>query len=162
MLAVPFSGSLRAQELKSDPLAFETCSRQTNELTELVEVLDRYRVAADQYNERHDMLRGQLDQMEKSVQSLDAQIKESPGNRKLWKTYDTAYANYEVAMDRMREWNEHGDRFGEDYQSSIDDFHTLRAQIANQCDGAWELGIIRKYCDDTRPGYQEFCKQFEG
>lgn len=161
MVSVPLAGNATTQELKSDPLEFENCSVQTNELTKLVMVLDRYRLAADEYNERHDLLRRQLDGRETDVQRLNAQIEARPADRSLWKEYETAYANYEVAMQNMREWNEHGDRFSADYQLAIDEFHTLRSDISAKCDGGWELGVIRKYCDKATPAYKAFCKQFE-
>ena len=149
-----------AQKLRSDPIMFEDCSRNTNSIMIVLESLGGYKLEAINNNKRFDLLRKGLILNELKIREFDDKIKESPGNQALWKAYELAYANYELSLEAIKKWNVSDDKFELNYKLAIKNFQSLRMKISKSCNGSWELGIIRKYCNKASVKHKEFCKQF--
>ena len=150
-----------AQKLRSDPIAFEDCSRNTNSIVIALESLDGYKLEAISNNKQFDLLRKDLILDELKIRELEDKIKESPGKQTLWTAYDLAYANYELSLESMKKWNVRGYKLEINYKLAIKSFQSLRIKTSKSCNGSWELGIIRKYCNKNSVQHEEFCKQFK-
>ena len=150
-----------AQKLRSDPIMFEGCSRNTNSIVVALESLDGYKLEAISNNKQFDLLRKDLILNELKIRELEDKIKESPGKQTLWTAYDLAYANYELSLEAMKKRNMSGSKFEINYNLAIKSFQSLRIKTLKSCNGTWELGIIRKYCNKNSVKFKEFCKQFK-
>ena len=149
-----------AQKLRSDPVTFEGCSRNTNSIVVALETLDGYKLEAISNNKQFDLLRKNLILNELNIRELEDKIKESPGKQALWTAYDLAYANYELSLEAMKKRNVSGSKFEINYNLAIKSFQSLLIKTSKSCNGTWELGIIRKYCNKNSVEHEEFCKQF--
>jgi len=56
---------------------------------------------------------------------------------------------------------EYGENLKESSQLIITKFVNLRDEISMNCDGKWQIGIIRKYCKSSDEKYRQFCQQFK-
>ena len=149
-----------AQKLRSDPIMFKDCSRNVNSIMIVFESIGGYKLEAINNNKRFDLLRKDLILNELKIREFDDKIKESPGKQALWTAYDLAYANYELSLEAMKKRNVSGSKFEINYNLAIKSFQSLLIKTSKSCNGTWELGIIRKYCNKNSVEHEEFCKQF--
>jgi len=152
--------SLNAEEIHQSPLAFEKCSNKSNTLTEYQSMLKKYKLDGVNYNQEYDALLSELNLYELKIQKIEKQIKENPSNSEFWEKYEATYKIYENITKKIHQLNKYGEKLEEDSMLFISKFTKLRNEISINCDGEWQIGIIRKYCNNGNDNFQAFCDQF--
>ena len=149
-----------AQKLRSDSIVFEECSRNMNSLVIAIKLLANYKLKAINNNNQFDLLKKDLILNENKILKLIEKIKENPGKQNLWEIYELAYQDYELSLEAIKRWNVIGSKFEVNYKLKIKSYQNLRMKTKETCNGSWELGIIRKYCNKALDSHKELCKQF--
>jgi hypothetical protein len=152
---------LKAEEIHKSPMVFEKCSNKANILLDFQLLLEKYKKDGLNYNQEYETFLSELNILEQKVRKLEKKIKENPSNSDLWSIYDTVYKNYNDTANELIKWEEYGKYLKESTQLIISKFVNLRDEISINCDGEWQIGIIRKYCKSSDEKYQQFCQQFK-
>ena len=152
---------LKAEEIHKSPIVFEKCSNKANILLDLQLLLEKYKKDVLNYNQEYETFLSELNILEQKVRKLEKKIKENPSNSDLWSVYDTVYKNYNDTANELIKWEEYGEYLKESSQLIISKFVNLRDEISINCDGEWQIGIIRKYCKSSDEKYRQFCQQFK-
>ena len=155
--AFPF----KAEEIHNSPIVFEKCSDKANILLDLQLLLEKYKKDGLNYNQEYETFLSELNILEQKVRKLEKKINENPSNSDLWSVYDTVYKNYNDTANELIKWEEYGEYLKESSQLIISKFVNLRDEISINCDGEWQIGIIRKYCKSSDEKYRQFCQQFK-
>ena len=155
--AFPF----KAEEIHNSPIVFEKCSDKANILLDLQLLLEKYKKDGLNYNQEYETFLSELNILEQKVIKLEKEIKENPSNSDLWGVYDTVYKNYNDTANELINLEEYGEYLKESSQLIISKFVNLRDEISMNCDGKWQIGIIRKYCKSSDEKYRQFCQQFK-
>ena len=155
--AFPF----KAEEIHNSPIVFEKCSNKANILLDLQLLLEKYKKDGLNYNQEYETFLSELNILEQKVRKLEREIKENPSNSDLWSVYDTVYKNYNDTANELIKLEEYGEYLKESSQLIISKFVNLRDEISINCDGEWQIGIIRKYCKSSDEKYRQFCQQFK-
>ena len=155
--AFPF----KAEEIHNSPIVFEKCSNKANILLDFQLLLEKYKKDGLNYNQEYETFLSELNILEQKVRKLEKEIKENPSNSDLWSVYDTVYKNYNDTANELIKWEEYGEYLKESSQLIISKFVNLRDEISINCDGEWQIGIIRKYCKSSDEKYKQFCQQFK-
>ena len=155
--AFPF----KAEEIHHSPIVFEKCSDKANILLDLQLLLEKYKKDGLNYNQEYETFLSELNILEQKVRKLEKEIKENPSNSELWGVYDTVYKNYNDTANELINLEEYGEYLKESSQLIISKFVNLRDEISMNCDGEWQIGIIRKYCKSSDEKYRQFCQQFK-
>ena len=155
--AFPF----KAEEIHNSPIVFEKCSDKANILLDLQLLLEKYKKDGLNYNQEYETFLSELNILEQKVRKLEKKINENPSNSDLWSVYDTVYKNYNDTANELIKWEEYGEYLKESSQLIISKFVNLRDEISINCDGEWQIGIIRKYCKSSDEKYKQFCQQFK-
>ena len=152
---------LKAEEIHKSPIVFEKCSNKANILLDFQLLLEKYKKDGLNYNQEYETFLSELNILEQKVRKLEKKIKENPSNSDLWSVYDTVYKNYNDTANELIKWEEYGEYLKESSQLIISKFVNLRDEISINCDGEWQIGIIRKYCKSSDEKYKQFCQQFK-
>ena len=152
---------LKAEEIHKSPIVFEKCSNKANILLDFQLLLEKYKKDGLNYNQEYETFLSELNILEQKVRKLEKKIKENPSNSDLWSVYDTVYKNYNDTANELIKWEEYGEYLKESSQLIISKFVNLRDEISINCDGEWQIGIIRKYCKSSDEKYRQFCQQFK-
>ena len=152
---------LKAEEIHKSTIVFEKCSNKANILLDFQLVLEKYKKDGLNYNQEYETFLSELNILEQKVRKLEKKIKENPSNLDLWSVYDTVYKNYNDTANELIKWEEYGEYLKESSQLIISKFVNLRDEISINCDGEWQIGIIRKYCKSSDEKYRQFCQQFK-
>ena len=152
---------LKAEEIHNSPIVFEKCSDKANILLDLQLLLEKYKKDGLNYNQEYETFLSELNILEQKVRKLEKKINENPSNSDLWSVYDTVYKNYNDTANELIKWEEYGEYLKESSQLIISKFVNLRDEISINCDGEWQIGIIRKYCKSSDEKYKQFCQQFK-
>lgn len=155
--AFPF----KAEEIHNSPIVFEKCSNKANILLDFQRLLEKYKKDGLNYNQEYETFLSELNILEQKVRKLEKEIKENPSNSDLWGVYDTVYKNYNDTANELIKLEEYGEYLKENSQLIISKFVNLRDEISMNCDGEWQIGIIRKYCKSSDEKYRQFCQQFK-
>ena len=155
--AFPF----KAEEIHNSPIVFEKCSNDANILLDLQLLLEKYKKDGLNYNQEYETFLSELNILEQKVRKLEKEIKENPSNSDLWGIYDSVYKNYNDTANELIKLEEYGEYLKENSQLIISKFVNLRDEISMNCDGEWQIGIIRKYCKSSDEKYRQFCQQFK-
>ena len=149
---------LKAEEIHKSPIVFEKCSNKANILLDFQLLLEKYKKDGLNYNQEYETFLSELNILEQKVRKLEKKIKENPSNSDLWSVYDTVYKNYNDTANELIKWEEYGEYLKESSQLIISKFVNLRDEISINCDGEWQIGIIRKYCKSSDEKYRQFCQ----
>ena len=152
---------LKAEEIHKSPIVFEKCSNKANILLDFQLLLEKYKKDGLNYNQEYETFLSELNILEQKVRKLEKKINENPSNSDLWSVYDTVYKNYNDTANELIKWEEYGEYLKESSQLIISKFVNLRDEISINCDGEWQIGIIRKYCKSSDEKYRQFCQQFK-
>jgi len=152
---------LKAEEIHKSPIVFEKCSNKANILLDFQLLLEKYKKDGLNYNQEYETFLSELNILEQKVRKLEKKINENPSNSDLWSVYDTVYKNYNDTANELIKWEEYGEYLKESSQLIISKFVNLRDEISINCDGEWQIGIIRKYCKSSDEKYKQFCQQFK-
>ena len=152
---------LKAEEIHNSPIVFEKCSNKANILLDFQLLLEKYKKDGLNYNQEYETFLSELNILEQKVRKLEKKINENPSNSDLWSVYDTVYKNYNDTANELIKWEEYGEYLKESSQLIISKFVNLRDEISINCDGEWQIGIIRKYCKSSDEKYKQFCQQFK-
>ena len=152
---------LKADEIHNSPIVFEKCSNKANILLDFQLLLEKYKKDGLNYNQEYETFLSELNILEQKVRKLEKKINENPSNSDLWSVYDTVYKNYNDTANELIKWEEYGEYLKESSQLIISKFVNLRDEISINCDGEWQIGIIRKYCKSSDEKYKQFCQQFK-
>ena len=152
---------LKAEEIHKSPIVFEKCSNKANILLDFQLLLEKYKKDGLNYNQEYETFLSELNILEQKVRKLEKKIKENPSNSDLWSVYDTVYKNYHDTANKLIKLEEYGEYLKESSQLIISKFVNLRDEISINCDGEWQIGIIRKYCKSSDEKYRQFCQQFK-
>ena len=152
---------LKADEIHNSPIVFEKCSNKANILLDFQLLLEKYKKDGLNYNQEYETFLSELNILEQKVRKLEKEIKENPSNSDLWGVYDTVYKNYNDTANELINLEEYGEYLKESSQLIISKFVNLRDEISMNCDGKWQIGIIRKYCKSSDEKYRQFCQQFK-
>ena len=152
---------LKAEEIHKSPIVFEKCSNKANILLDFQLLLEKYKKDGLNYNQEYETFLSELNILEQKVRKLEKKIKENPSNSDLWSVYDSVYKNYDDTANELIKWEEYGEYLKESSQLIISKFVNLRDEISINCDGEWQIGIIRKYCKSSDEKYRQFCQQFK-
>ena len=152
---------LKAEEIHKSPIVFEKCSNKANILLDFQLLLEKYKKDSLNYNQEYETFLSELNILEQKVRKLEKKINENPSNSDLWSVYDTVYKNYNDTANELIKWEEYGEYLKESSQLIISKFVNLRDEISINCDGEWQIGIIRKYCKNSDEKYRQFCQQFK-
>ena len=155
--AFPF----KAEEIHNSPIVFEKCSNKANILLDFQLLLEKYKKDGLNYNQEYETFLSELNILEQKVRKLEKEIKENPSNSDLWGIYDSVYKNYNDTANELIKLEEYGEYLKENSQLIISKFVNLRNEISMNCDGKWQIGIIRKYCKSSDEKYRQFCQQFK-
>ena len=155
--AFPF----KAEEIHNSPIVFEKCSNKANILLDFQRLLEKYKKDGLNYNQEYETFLSELNILEQKVRKLEKEIKENPSNSELWGVYDTVYKKYNDTANELINLEEYGEYLKESSQLIISKFVNLRDEISVNCDGEWQIGIIRKYCKSSDEKYRQFCQQFK-
>ena len=155
--AFPF----KAEEIHNSPIVFEKCSNKANILLDFQRLLEKYKKDGLNYNQEYETFLSELNILEQKVRKLEKEIKENPSNSDLWGIYDSVYKNYNDTANELIKLEEYGEYLKENSQLIISKFVNLRDEISMNCDGKWQIGIIRKYCKSSDEKYRQFCQQFK-
>lgn len=155
--AFPF----KAEEIHNSPIVFEKCSNKANILLDFQLLLEKYKKDGLNYNQEYETFLSELNILEQKVRKLEKEIKENPSNSDLWGIYDSVYKNYNDTANELIKLEEYGEYLKENSQLIISKFVNLRDEISMNCDGKWQIGIIRKYCKSSDEKYRQFCQQFK-
>ena len=159
ILALAFP--LKAEAIHNSPIVFEKCSNKANILLDFQRLLEKYKKDGLNYNQEYETFLSELNILEQKVRKLEKKIKENPSNSDLWSVYDSVYKNYDDTANELIKWEEYGEYLKESSQLIISKFVNLRDEISINCDGEWQIGIIRKYCKSSDEKYRQFCQQFK-
>jgi len=159
ILALAFP--LKANEIHNSPIIFEKCSNKANILLDFQLLLEKYKKDGLNYNQEYKTFLSELNILEQKVRKLEKEIKENPSNSDLWGIYDSVYKNYNDTANELIKLEEYGEYLKENSQLIISKFVNLRDEISMNCDGKWQIGIIRKYCKSSDEKYRQFCQQFK-
>lgn len=151
---------LNAEEIHQSPLVFEKCANKTNTLLEYQSMLKKYKLDGLSYNQEYNAFLYELNLYELKVKKIEKQIKENPSNSEFWEKYEAAYKNYKNIIKKINQLNKYGEKLEEDSILFISKFNNLKNEISINCDGKWQIGIIRKYCNNGNDNFQVFCEQF--
>ena len=151
----------KAEAIHNSPIVFEKCSNKANILLDFQRLLEKYKKDGLNYNQEYETFLSELNILEQKVRKLEKKIKENPSNSDLWSVYDTVYKNYNDTANELIKWEEYGEYLKESSQLIISKFVNLRDEISINCDGEWQIGIIRKYCKSSDEKYRQFCQQFK-
>ena len=152
---------LKAEEIHKSPIVFEKCSNKANILFDFQLLLEKYKKDGLNYNQEYETFLSELNILEQKVRKLEKEIKENPSNSDLWGIYDSVYKNYNDTANELIKLEEYGEYLKENSQLIISKFVNLRDEISMNCDGKWQIGIIRKYCKSSDEKYRQFCQQFK-
>ena len=152
---------LKAEEIHNSPIVFEKCSNKANILLDFQLLLEKYKKDGLNYNQEYETFLSELNILEQKVRKLEKEIKENPSNSDLWGIYDSVYKNYNDTANELIKLEEYGEYLKESSQLIISKFVNLRDEISMNCDGKWQIGIIRKYCKSSDEKYRQFCQQFK-
>lgn len=152
---------LKAEEIHNSPIVFEKCSNKANILLDFQLLLEKYKKDGLNYNQEYETFLSELNILEQKVRKLEKDIKENPSNSDLWGIYDSVYKNYNDTANELIKLEEYGEYLKESSQLIISKFVNLRDEISMNCDGKWQIGIIRKYCKSSDEKYRQFCQQFK-
>ena len=152
---------LKADEIHNSPIVFEKCSNKANILLDFQRLLEKYKKDGLNYNQEYETFLSELNILEQKVRKLEKAIKENPSNSDLWGIYDSVYKNYNDTANELIKLEEYGEYLKENSQLIISKFVNLRNEISMNCDGKWQIGIIRKYCKSSDEKYRQFCQQFK-
>ena len=155
--ACPF----KAEEIHNSPIVFEKCSNKANILLDFQRLLKKYKKDGLNYKQEYETYLSELTILEQKVRKLEKEIKENPSNSDLWGIYDSVYKNYNDTANELIKLEEYGEYLKENSQLIISKFVNLRDEISMNCDGKWQIGIIRKYCKSSDEKYRQFCQQFK-
>ena len=159
ILALAFP--LKAEAIHNSPIVFEKCSNKANILLDFQRLLEKYKKDGLNYNQEYETFLSELNILEQKVRKLEKETKENPSNSDLWGIYDTVYKNYNDTANELINLEEYGEYLKESSQIIISKFVNLRDEISINCDGEWQIGIIRKYCKSSDEKYRQFCQQFK-
>ena len=95
------------------------------------------------------------------VKKLEKEVIANPSNAEFWDNYDAIYETYKGAVIKINQFEEYGDQLQLDSNQLMSKFVNLRDEISENCDGKWQIGIIRKYCNNGNDQFLQFCKQFD-
>ena len=151
----------KAEAVHNSPIVFEKCSDKANILLDLQLLLEKYKKDGLNYNQEYETFLSELNILEQKVRKLEKEIKENPSDSDLWGVYDTVYKNYNDTANELINLEEYGEYLKESSQLIISKFVNLRDEISMNCDGEWQIGIIRKYCKSSDEKYRQFCQQFK-
>lgn len=151
----------KAEAVHNSPIVFEKCSNKANILLDFQLLLEKYKKDGLNYNQEYETFLSELNILEQKVKKLEKEIKENPSNSDLWGVYDTVYKNYNDTANELIILEEYGEYLKESSQLIISKFVNLRDEISINCDGEWQIGIIRKYCKSSDEKYRQFCQQFK-
>ena len=151
----------KAEAIHNSPIVFEKCSNKANILLDFQRLLEKYKKDGLNYNQEYETFLSELNILEQKVRKLEKKIKENPSNSDLWSVYDTVYKNYHDTANELIKLEEYGEYLKESSQLIISKFVNLRDEISINCDGEWQIGIIRKYCKSSDEKYRQFCQQFK-
>ena len=152
---------LKGEEIHNSPIVFEKCSNKANILLDFQLLLEKYKKDGLNYNREYETFLSELNILEQKVRKLEKEIKENPSNSDLWGIYDSVYKNYNDTANELIKLEEYGEYLKENSQLIISKFVNLRDEISMNCDGKWQIGIIRKYCKSSDEKYRQFCQQFK-
>ena len=151
----------KAEAIHNSPIVFEKCSNKANILLDFQRLLEKYKKDGLNYNQEYETFLSELNILEQKVRKLEKEIKENPSNSDLWGIYDSVYKNYNDTANELIKLEEYGEYLKENSQLIISKFVNLRDEISMNCDGKWQIGIIRKYCKSSDEKYRQFCQQFK-
>ena len=151
----------KAEAIHNSPIVFEKCSNKANILLDFQRLLEKYKKDGLNYNQEYETFLSELNILEQKVRKLEKEIKENPSNSDLWGIYDSVYKNYNDTANELIKLEEYGEYLKENSQLIISKFVNLRDEISMNCDGEWQIGIIRKYCKSSDEKYRQFCQQFK-
>jgi hypothetical protein len=151
----------KAEAVHNSPIVFEKCSNKANILLDFQLLLEKYKKDGLNYNQEYETFLSELNILEQKVRKLEKEIKENPSNSDLWGIYDSVYKNYNDTANELIKLEEYGEYLKENSQLIISKFVNLRDEISMNCDGKWQIGIIRKYCKSSDEKYRQFCQQFK-
>jgi len=152
---------LKAEEIHQSPMVFEECSNKTNILISFQLSLEKYKLDVEKYNDEYKTHIFELDHLEQRVKKLEKEVIANPSNAEFWDNYDAIYKTYKGAVIKINQFEEYGDQLQLDSNQLMSKFVNLRDEISENCDGKWQIGIIRKYCKNGNDQFLQFCKQFD-